>query len=104
MGAMNEVSGSRPGRLGRRRTLAGDQQPPNKPDQDEQRDDQQQDAAHNRIIAACDETGKKTRRLVGVTGFEPATPASRTQYSTRLSYTPRRVTLMAARHGKSGQF
>jgi hypothetical protein len=28
------------------------------------------------------------RWLVGVTGFEPATPASRTQYSTRLSYTP----------------
>src|SRR5579859_3660242 len=26
--------------------------------------------------------------FVGVTGFEPATPASRTQYSTRLSYTP----------------
>ena len=25
--------------------------------------------------------------MVGVTGFEPATPASRTQYSTRLSYT-----------------
>ena len=30
------------------------------------------------------------RKLVGVTGFEPATPASRTQYSTRLSYTPMR--------------
>src|SRR5207249_1084581 len=30
-------------------------------------------------------------RLVGVTGFEPATPASRTQYSTRLSYTPNRT-------------
>src|SRR5882672_2966725 len=29
--------------------------------------------------------------LVGVTGFEPATPASRTQYSTRLSYTPNRT-------------
>ena len=26
--------------------------------------------------------------LVGVTGFEPATPASRTQCSTGLSYTP----------------
>ena len=26
--------------------------------------------------------------LVGVRGFEPPTPASRTQYSTRLSYTP----------------
>src|SRR6266568_3935324 len=31
------------------------------------------------------------RKLVGVTGFEPATPASRTQYSTRLSYTPNRT-------------
>src|SRR6266702_8287705 len=30
-------------------------------------------------------------KLVGVTGFEPATPASRTQYSTRLSYTPNRT-------------
>ena len=27
--------------------------------------------------------------LVGVRGFEPPTPASRTQYSTRLSYTPK---------------
>ena len=26
--------------------------------------------------------------VVGVRGFEPPTPASRTQYSTRLSYTP----------------
>ena len=29
-------------------------------------------------------------RMVGVRGFEPPTPASRTQYSTRLSYTPDR--------------
>jgi hypothetical protein len=28
------------------------------------------------------------RRMVGVAGFEPATPASRTQCSTRLSHTP----------------
>src|SRR5882672_8813714 len=28
--------------------------------------------------------------MVGVRGFEPPTPASRTQYSTRLSYTPTR--------------
>ena len=28
------------------------------------------------------------RKMVGVTGFEPATPASRTQCSARLSYTP----------------
>ena len=27
-------------------------------------------------------------RMVGVTGFEPATPASRRQCSTKLSYTP----------------
>src|SRR6266853_6508112 len=35
--------------------------------------------------------GRRIGRLVGVTGFEPATPASRTQYSTRLSYTPNRT-------------
>src|SRR3569832_1206078 len=29
--------------------------------------------------------------MVGVRGFEPPTPASRTQYSTRLSYTPRQM-------------
>ena len=29
------------------------------------------------------------RDVVGVRGFEPPTPASRTQYSTRLSYTPK---------------
>src|SRR4029077_20085955 len=29
------------------------------------------------------------KSVVGVRGFEPPTPASRTQYSTRLSYTPR---------------
>ena len=43
--------------------------------------------------AACDARPLYRRRetvrtLVGVTGFEPATPASRTQYSTRLSYAP----------------
>ena len=32
----------------------------------------------------------KRLRLIGVTGFEPATSASRTQRSTRLSYAPRR--------------
>ncbi len=30
------------------------------------------------------------KNLVGVRGFEPPTPASRTQYSTRLSYTPKK--------------
>ena len=29
--------------------------------------------------------------MVGVRGFEPPTPASRTQYSTRLSYTPNQL-------------
>ena len=32
-----------------------------------------------------------TSKLVGVRGFEPPTPASRTQYSTRLSYTPKTI-------------
>ncbi len=30
----------------------------------------------------------RLKTMVGVRGFEPPTPASRTQYSTRLSYTP----------------
>ncbi len=30
--------------------------------------------------------------MVGVRGFEPPTPASQTQYSTRLSYTPKKIT------------
>jgi hypothetical protein len=34
---------------------------------------------------------KRTKRMVGVRGFEPPTPASRTQYSTRLSYTPNQL-------------
>ena len=38
------------------------------------------------IVQAVDVRTK--RRMVGVRGFEPPTPASRTQYSTRLSYTP----------------
>lgn len=33
--------------------------------------------------------GWKPSKMVGVRGFEPPTPASRTQYSTRLSYTPK---------------
>src|SRR6266852_4109595 len=40
---------------------------------------------------------KAASLLVGVTGFEPATPASRTQYSTRLSYTPNRTGANAQR-------
>jgi hypothetical protein len=38
--------------------------------------------------------------MVGATGFEPATPASRTQYSTRLSYAPIRVTEKDANSNK----
>ena len=34
-------------------------------------------------------------KLVGVAGFEPATPASRTQCSTGLSHTPTRTRLIA---------
>src|SRR4051812_46394741 len=33
-------------------------------------------------------SGSFGKRMVGVAGFEPATPASRTQCSTRLSHTP----------------
>lgn len=40
--------------------------------------------------------------MVGVTGFEPTTPASRTQCSTGLSYTP--TNLIAARYRKNRQF
>jgi L-threonylcarbamoyladenylate synthase len=35
------------------------------------------------------------KSLVGVAGFEPATPASRTQCSTGLSHTPTRTRLIA---------
>ena len=54
------------------------------------------------------------RMLVGVTGFEPATPRSRTVCSTRLSYTPNRPrdcgrksasgTLIIALDREGGQF
>ncbi len=42
-------------------------------------------------------TGKTPgeNELVGVAGFEPATPASRTQCSTGLSHTPTRTRLIA---------
>ena len=36
--------------------------------------------------------GNHLKEVVGVRGFEPPTPASRTQYSTRLSYTPTEAT------------
>jgi hypothetical protein len=41
------------------------------------------------------ETGQAVEILVGVAGFEPATPASRTQCSTGLSHTPTRTRLIA---------
>ena len=37
---------------------------------------------------ACHAIRRLPDEMVGVRGFEPPTPASRTQYSTRLSYTP----------------
>ena len=41
------------------------------------------------------QTKKPNHFLVGVAGFEPATPASRTQCSTGLSHTPTRRRLIA---------
>ena len=41
------------------------------------------------------EAGQAIDILVGVAGFEPATPASRTQCSTGLSHTPTRTRLIA---------
>ena len=46
----------------------------------------------------------KGKGVVGVTGFEPATPASRTQYSTRLSYTPKRNEQRLTNHREGCQF
>src|SRR5258706_8448666 len=43
--------------------------------------DDEEEFCHANLAARINE-------LVGVRGFEPPTPASRTQYSTRLSYTP----------------
>ena len=45
---------------------------------------------------------KRTKRMVGVRGFEPPTPASRTQYSTRLSYTPKTTWLDHVLHKQFG--
>ena len=53
------------------------------------------------------ETNQGAICLVGVRGFEPPTPASRTQYSTRLSYTPFAAfttVLMTPCDGKFAQF
>ena len=47
-------------------------------------------------LKALGKEGKKPDEiLVGVAGFEPATPASRTQCSTGLSHTPTRTRLIA---------
>src|SRR5450631_3683408 len=47
-------------------------------------------------LKALGKEGKKPNDiLVGVAGFEPATPASRTQCSTGLSHTPTRTRLIA---------
>ena len=47
------------------------------------------------------ETENQILELVGVTGFEPATPASRRRCSTKLSYTP--IPLSVALHRKIGE-
>src|ERR1700738_4403976 len=47
------------------------------------------------LIALGKEGKKPNDYLVGVAGFEPATPASRTQCSTGLSHTPTRTRLIA---------
>jgi hypothetical protein len=47
------------------------------------------------LTAARNEKKKPNDFLVGVAGFEPATPASRTQCSTGLSHTPTRRRLIA---------
>ena len=41
-----------------------------------------------RALNPLQRLGKFGKELVGVSGFEPPAPASRTQCSTRLSYTP----------------
>src|SRR5690349_14468123 len=45
-------------------------------------------AAHR--VLDCEEVLGKTRELVGAIGFEPTTPRSRTECSTRLSHAPTR--------------
>src|SRR3972149_7562375 len=57
----------------------------------------------NQIIIAGAGRDSAPGWLVGVTGFEPATPASRTQYSTRLSYTPIQFGIIAAGGSASGE-
>ena len=41
-------------------------------------------------LAAFSHLMREKLLLVGVAGFGPATPSSRTRYATRLRYTPRR--------------
>ncbi len=47
------------------------------------------------LTGGRNQTKKPNDILVGVAGFEPATPASRTQCSTGLSHTPTRARLIA---------
>ena len=47
------------------------------------------------LTEGLNQTKKPNDFLVGVAGFEPATPASRTQCSTGLSHTPTRRRLIA---------
>src|SRR3954463_14294956 len=47
------------------------------------------------LESARENRQKRHDFLVGVAGFEPATPASRTQCSTGLSHTPTRTRLIA---------
>ena len=55
---------------------------------------------HNRPLRQqADQKPNVFNNLVGVRGFEPPAPASRTQCSTRLSYTPAKARrIAAARH------
>ena len=46
-------------------------------------------------ITGCEKVVQPIDLMVGVAGFEPATPASRTQCSTGLSHTPTRTRLIA---------
>ena len=45
--------------------------------------------------------GFSSIHVVGARGFEPPTPASRTQYSTRLSYAPTETTTLLKRPSNS---
>src|SRR5688572_14853080 len=65
--------------------LARAQRAPHQPHGEHNEQDEHEETTHRAIIY-------RSGKVVGATGFEPATPASRTQYSTRLSYAPIGVT------------